>query len=234
MSKVYQQKPALYQKSPLWRTCKLQTFFAENRLVRYFAIVEGEGRSPEGDRPEQSLSVEEQEFFWQQDADVKQAGQDATAAASTVHGFESHRSAVIPWLDRRTGIMECIRGLNKDQIQTLFAQPKKDSESEPELVRILAAMDEVLTEAHGWCADGPECMLTWPRQLALGRFYTAVVGKARGFEPKKEPWTLKTNFGYWKQFLAYYYRIIYLGGHFTPLAGGTQRTPADIVQLTEA
>ena len=57
-------------------------------------------------------------------------------------------------------------------------------------------MDDVLAEAHGWCADGPECMLTWARQLALGRFYTAVVGKARGFEPKKEPQTLKTYFGY--------------------------------------
>jgi hypothetical protein len=127
-----------------------------------------------------------------------------------------------------------IRGLDKDQIQASFALPKKDSESEPELVRILAAMHEVLGEAHGWCADGPECMLTWPRQLALGRFYTAVVGKARGFEPKKEPQTLLTYFGYWKQFLAYYYRVVHRGGHFTPPAGGTQRTPADFLQLTEA
>jgi hypothetical protein len=30
-SKAYQQKPAVHEKSPLWRECKLQTFFAENR-----------------------------------------------------------------------------------------------------------------------------------------------------------------------------------------------------------
>ena len=73
---------------------------------------------------------------------------------------------------------------------------RKESKSEPELVRILATIDKVLAEAHGWCTDRPKYMLTWARQLALGRFYTAVIGKARGFEPRKEPQTLKTYFGY--------------------------------------
>ena len=31
VSKAHQQKPAVHEKSPLWRECKLQTFFAENR-----------------------------------------------------------------------------------------------------------------------------------------------------------------------------------------------------------
>ena len=41
-------------------------------------------------------------------------------------------------------------------------------------------------------------MLTWPRQLALSRFYTAATirQKIRAFDPKKEPNTLKTNFSY--------------------------------------
>jgi hypothetical protein len=41
-------------------------------------------------------------------------------------------------------------------------------------------------------------MLTWLQQLALSRFYTAVIPgqKIRVFDPKKEPSTLKTNFGY--------------------------------------
>jgi hypothetical protein len=75
-------------------------------------------------------------------------------------------------------------------------------------------------------------MLTWPRQLALSRFHTATVGKARGFEPKKEPETVKTNRRYWKQFLTYYYRVIHSGSHFTT-SGNSQRTPADSVQLTD-
>jgi hypothetical protein len=58
-------------------------------------------------------------------------------------------------------------------------------------------------------------MLTWPRQLALNRFHIAAMGKARGFDLKKEPNTLKTNFGYWKQFLTYSYRVAYRGSHFT-------------------
>jgi chloramphenicol O-acetyltransferase len=62
----------------------------------------------------ESLPPDKREFFQQQDTDVKQAGQDTAVAANTVHGFESYRSAVVPWLDYLTGIVECVRGLDKD------------------------------------------------------------------------------------------------------------------------
>jgi hypothetical protein len=77
-------------------------------------------------------------------------------------------------------------------------------------------------------------MLTWPRQLALSRFHIAAMGKARGFDPKKEPNTLKTNFGYWKQFLTYNYRVAYRGSHFTTANNDDQRTPESCIQLTDA
>jgi hypothetical protein len=130
VSKAHQQKPAQQVEGRSWRRCKLQTFFAEKQYLRYFTIAEADRRSLEGGgergerderdkrgergEGEQGLSIEEKEFFRQQDADVEQAGQDATIVANTVHGFESHRSAVVPWLDRRTGIAECVRGLDKD------------------------------------------------------------------------------------------------------------------------
>ncbi|KAG9241066.1 hypothetical protein BJ878DRAFT_394823, partial [Calycina marina] len=38
VSKVHQQKPGGHKKQPLWRACKLQTYFAENRLIRYFVV----------------------------------------------------------------------------------------------------------------------------------------------------------------------------------------------------
>jgi hypothetical protein len=98
------------------------------------------------------------------------------------------------WL-RRTGIEEHTRGLKKDEMHASFAVPKL-VKSEPELVLILEVMDEIFIKAHSWCFDGPDCMLTWPRQLVLSRFHTAAVGKTRGFDPKKEPNTLRTNFGY--------------------------------------
>ncbi|KAH8669659.1 hypothetical protein BGZ60DRAFT_408012 [Tricladium varicosporioides] len=107
--------------------------------------------------------------------------------------------------------------------------------SEPELFLMLEVMDEIFVTAHGWCFDGPDCMLTWPRQLALSRFHTAAAlgQKIRAFDPKKEPQTLKINFGYWKQFLTYSYRVAYRGNHFTT-AGDDQRTPESYIQLTGA
>jgi hypothetical protein len=149
VSQAHQQKPGQQVEGSSWQRCKLQTFFAEKQHIRYFVIGERAADEEEGGgEEEESLDPAERAFFQRQDADVKRAGQDAIAAANTVHGFEGHRSAVVPWLDRRTGIAECVRGLDKDQIQASFALPKKDSESEPELVRILEVMDEVLGEAH--------------------------------------------------------------------------------------
>jgi hypothetical protein len=136
----------------------------------------------------------------------------------------------MPWL-QRTGIKDCLEGLDKEQIQASFSLPKT-ADNEAELFLILEVMDEILSEAYSWCFDGPECMLTWPRQLALSRFHTATVGKARGFEPKKEPETVKTNRRYWKQFLTYYYRVVHRGGHFTT-SGSSQQAPADSVRLTD-
>jgi hypothetical protein len=234
VSKAHQQKPALHKKSPLWRECKLQTFFAENHWIRYF-VVEERGAAARGS-PEYSLTaagldIGEQDFFKRLENDAAIAEEDAKAEANLVHGFDSHRSAVVPWL-RRTGIEEHTRGLKKDEMHASFAVPKT-AESEPALFLMLEVMDEIFIEAHSWCFDGPDCMLTWPRQLALSRFHTAAVGKARGFDPKKEPNTLKTNFGYWKQFLTYSYRVAYRGSHFTT-ADDDQRTPESCIQLTDA
>ena len=106
----------------------------------------------------------EADFFWQLDEDVDVAEEDARAEANTVHSFDCHRSAAVPWL-RRTGIEEHTRGLQKDEMHSSFAVPKT-AESEPELSLMLTVVDELLSEAHGWCSEGPDCMLTWPRQLA--------------------------------------------------------------------
>jgi hypothetical protein len=140
------------------------------------------------------LDSGEADFFGQLDKDVAVIEEDAKAEANIVHSFDHYKSTVVLWLIR-TGIEEHTRGLKKDEIYASFAMPKT-TESEPELFLILEVIDEIFIEAHSWCFDGPDCMLTWPWQLALSRFHTIAVGKARGFDPKKEPNTLKTNFGY--------------------------------------
>ncbi|KUJ08145.1 uncharacterized protein LY89DRAFT_764883 [Mollisia scopiformis] len=187
---------------PIWRPCKLQTFFAETRLVRYFVVNGAIGAAAAGTN---DLDSGEADFFKQLDKDAAIVEEDAKAKANIVHGFNSHRSAVVPWL-RRIGIEEHTRGLKKDEMHASFAVPK-NADDEPELFLML--------------------------ELALSRFHTAAVGRARGFDPKKEPNTRKTNFGYWKQFLTYCYRVAYCGGHFTT-ADDDQRTPESSIQLTGA
>ena len=86
------------------------------------------------------------------------AEQDAKANTNIVHGFDSHKSAVVPWL-RQTSIAEHIKGLKKDEIHASFALPK-NGESEPELFLMLGVIDEILLEVHSWCFDRPDCMLT--------------------------------------------------------------------------
>jgi hypothetical protein len=165
--------------------------------------------------------------------DAAIADEDTKVEANTIHGFGSYKSTIVPWL-RRTGIEEHTRGLKKDEIHTSFTVPK-NAESEPELFLILEVIDEIFTETYSWCFDGPDCILTWLRQLALSRFYTTTGPgqKTRAFDLKKEPSTLKTNFGYWKQFLTYCYRVAYRGSHFTT-ADSDQRTPESCIQLTDS
>ena len=116
-------------------------------------------------KPEQHLGHEEEErFFQQQVKDVHHAKEDSKAAANIVQGFDSHRSAVMPWL-QRTRIKDCLEGLNKEQIQASFSLPKS-ADIEPELFLILEVMDEILSEAiasalidQSACSPGPN---SWP------------------------------------------------------------------------
>ncbi|KUJ13131.1 uncharacterized protein LY89DRAFT_673228 [Mollisia scopiformis] len=137
---------ALHKKTALWRKCKLQTFFAEKQHIRYFVVDDAKEAAGASDASTKSLDSGEADFFKLVDEDVAVAEADAKAEANIVHGFDSHRSAVIPWL-RRTGIEEHTRGLKKDEMHASFAV-LKTAESEPELFLILEIIDEIFTEAY--------------------------------------------------------------------------------------
>lgn len=237
VSKAHQQMPSLHKKKPLWRACKLQTFIAENRFVRYFVVSDGKMPTisgEDGDADEGwAQSEEELAFFERLDDDATAADRNAIEEADIVHGFDSHRSAVVPWL-RRTGIEMHTRGLLKNEMFASFAVPT-NADTEPELFLMIDVLSDLLSEAHGRCFDGPDCILTWPRQLALSRFHTTSVPgqKMRAFEPKKEPSALMTYFSYWKQLLTYCYRVAHGAGHFRR-DGGTaqQQVPEDCIRLT--
>ena len=53
------------------------------------------------------------------------------------------------------------RGSTRTRSKASFALLKKDAESEPELVLILDVINDIFTETHSCCFDGPDCMLTW-------------------------------------------------------------------------
>lgn len=251
----------------LWEVCLLQTFYAETKHVRYFVVstpATDSSSSSQANTPAPSIpppppqpelpapapapdilvdgpgpDVSEEAFFRAIRQDAVKALDDAQAGANVMHGFEGHRSAVMPWL-QKTGIPDHVRGLVKDEMLSSFALAEEGEALASgggrvcRLHQVLEAMHEVMAESHRWCFDGPECRMTWQRQVALARFRTADISgcKLRGFEPKKEPATVERYVRSWKQCIAYYARVVHSSGHFTCSEEG-QRTPEDLIWLSQ-
>lgn len=231
LSSQHGKRPSTYKAAPLWKKCILQTFFAENQHVQYSVVQEEDTQnSTIKDGP----LAQHTAFFHQQKQDMLDAKQDALAQANQVDGFDKHASTVVPWLST-TGIADHIKGLRKDQIRTAIALPPSDEQSPLQI--IINETDKLLREAHSWCFDGPECMLTWPCRVVLGRFQSSqieLMGKTRAFAPRKDATTLKTYFHTSKRFLAYLDRVgASRHDHFNiePGSGGT--APEEVIELTK-
>lgn len=261
-SRGHGKKPAECRKGPpLWESCTLQTLFADQTHVRYFAVQQTDagshddsvpsGRERVGDKQqaEQAEQAErderdertklEAQFFRAREADAHKVAKDVTTDADTVHGFTGHRSAVIPWL-QQTGIEDHLRGLSKEEIRAAITLPTAAPTGEVApfdhddvLLDVLAAMDSILQEAHSWCFDGPDCMLTWPRRVILSRFQSSqieLIGHTRAFEPRKAANTLSQYFGLWKQCLVYAFRML---SYPARVFSGKDRTPSNLIQPTQ-
>ena len=125
-------------------------------------------------------------------------------------------------------------------------EEEEEEGSERDLALILAATHEVLDEALGLCREGPDNQLTFQRALALADCRTDSSASSSGraanshrltaFNPHKQARTIEINFGYWKQCLAYCYRVAYRGGHFSRRATTTgdegSPGPEETVELT--
>ena len=140
----------------------------------------------------------------------------------------------MPWL-RITAIVDHIRGLKKDEIRSAIALPSTDDNNA--LRTILESMEDVLRQAHSWCFDGPECMLTWPCRVVLSRFQSfqvELLGNTRSFDPNKGPGALKAYFKLAKQFIAYLDRVATSRGYHFSESGeeGTHR-PEDVMELSD-
>lgn len=117
-------------------------------------------------------SDQKRRFFRTQEDDVRQAESDAVNDTNRVHGFDEHRSAVVPWL-RETGIVDHVHSLDKEEIRKAIAVPPPGDDSD--LRVIVEAMESLLRDAHRSCFYGPDCMLTYQCRVVLGRFQPAQV-----------------------------------------------------------
>lgn len=207
------------------RAC--QRFFKVGKWQRYFEVAAVRPSPESRDR-----GARQDDFFRQQEEDIRRARDDALEAANRVEGFDSHRSAVLPWL-QTTGIIDHVGGLKKNEIRAAITLTLSDEEVC--LGSIFEAMESILVKAHSYCFDGPECMLTWQCRVVLSRFQSAQVesvGKTRPFEPCKNVGTLRTYFRPAKQLVAYIYRVASNRDyHFTADSDDVRR-PEDVMALT--
>jgi len=207
-----------------------QRFFKAASWQRYFEVARQDVQS--GIRQ----TNKKREFFQAQEDDVQQAERDATDDANRVHGFDEHRSAVVPWL-RETGIVDHVHGLNKDEIRTAIAVPPIGDKGD--LRMVVDAMESLLRDAHRLCFDGPDCMLTYQCRVVLGRFQPSQVdlqGKTRPFDPYKEPSSLSKYFRAAHSFLSYFSRVVAPDEYYFSLAaedGDEAQRPEDVVDATD-
>lgn len=129
-------------------------------------------------------------------------------SANRVRSFDDDRSTVIPWVSE-TGIVDHLKGLKKDEIKAATALPSPENDSSY-LSQVIEAAESMPREAHSWCFDGDDCVLTWPCRVVLSRFQssqTESCGNLRPFDQYKEPKQIKTYFSTAKRVLAYFGRV---------------------------
>ena len=239
MSAVHEIKAKEHEKSPLWKECKLQTYFTGKGLIDYFVIVEGPSQSSRSKLDSARLTETEEELFVKLEKDYEDVKGDIEEQASIVYDFGDSRSERVPWLEM-TGFPFHMTTLKDEEIWRSYKlPPKKELDAgsrnaeDPNIVRILVAAEAVLRDAYRLCSDtSPDRKMTQQRANILNEFYAGASGKADGFRYFKNASTLVTYFTTIKQLLVYYYRVVYCeGGHFTR-AKPDQVLPRDVIQPT--
>ncbi|KAH7385145.1 hypothetical protein BKA64DRAFT_581999, partial [Cadophora sp. MPI-SDFR-AT-0126] len=227
-----------HKSTPLWESCRLQTYFANNALVTYFAVLKGV------ETPDPAyltvLTEPERELFVKLEGDYQDVKCDLEAQASIVRDIRESRSERVPWLHDVTRFPSHIVTLQDEEIWSSYRLPPKkeldaggEHATDPDLARILVAAEAVLRDAYRLYSDtSPDRKMTQQRANILNEFYTGASGKADGFRYYKNASTLVTYFTTMKQLLVYYYRVVYCeSGHFTRVQLD-QILPGDVIQPT--
>jgi hypothetical protein len=239
MGSVHKTKASDHTSSPLWKECKLQTYFTGKGRIDYFLVVENKEVSNCLKPTEKELDNKEKALFRELEKDFVGVKDDLEEQASVVHDFGDSRSERVPWLEM-TAFPFHITKLKDEEIWSSYKLPPKkeldagsENAEDPNIVRILVAAEVVLRDAYWLCSDtSPDRKMTQQRANILNEFYAGASGKADGFRYFKNASSLVTYFTTMKQLLVYYYRVVYCeGGHFTR-SQPDQMLPADVIQPT--
>ncbi|KAM0081976.1 hypothetical protein ACKRZS_005853 [Fusarium odoratissimum] len=149
--------------TPLWRACKLQTYFTAKGLIDYFVVGEEERPSSSSSSPvrggEQAPSQEERKLFGDLKADVDQASRDLDSRAEVVQGFAAylHRlrdSEILSSYALAQSIDPDGYGEDEDSdVGDVEDDDDDDDDVRADLSRILASADSTLRDAYASYSD---------------------------------------------------------------------------------
>jgi hypothetical protein len=76
MSAVHGIKAKEHEKSPLWKECKLQTYFTGKGLIDFFIVIEGPSQSGRSKLDSATLTKTKKELFVKLEKDYEDAKGD--------------------------------------------------------------------------------------------------------------------------------------------------------------
>ena len=235
----YKKARAHHDSSPLWAECKLKTYFTAKGLIKYFLVSD--------EQPAKAavagLSVPEIELFRKLDEDIAKAEDDAERKGGVVQDFTESKSSRVPWLVT-LGFPAHLRGLKDDEIRSSYMLPPKrvldncDEHTvpsvDPILDRILAAAEEMVSDAYELCSDtSPGRRMTQQRANILNEFYCGASDRSAGLCYFKNASTLRSYFAKTKQLLVCFYRVVYQEDGYFTREQDDQVLPHDTIIVTE-
>jgi hypothetical protein len=239
MASTHSTKATEHKTTPLWKDCKLQTYFTGHGRIDYFVVTEARNQTSRS-KLDAAISTEaEAALFVKLEKDYGNVKADIEEQASIVHDFGDSKSERMPWLET-TRFPSHMARLRDEEIRSSYRLPPKkeldwnaQGAVDLDLIRILVAAEGVLRDAYHLCSDSsPERKMTQQRANIINEFYAGASGRADGFRYFKNPSTLTKYFTAMKQLLTYYYRVVYReDGHFTKTQP-EQNLPGDVIEPT--
>jgi superfamily II DNA or RNA helicase len=232
-----------HKTKPLWKECRLQTYFTGGGLIDYFLVFDPTltplPTSITTTNDTTPLTPAERTLFAKLEEDVKKVKGEIEEQAGIVHDFEDSRSSRVPWLEK-LAFPSHLAGLKDSEIYASYKLPspkqlQDDGMGDLALQNIIKATTSLLQDAYELCSDtSPDRKMTQQRACILNEFYTGASGKSAAFRYHKLGSSLVAYFNTWIQLVVFYYRVVYsLDGHFTT-EEPSQQLPQDIIQPTES